>query len=502
MNTKYISSRSVNISVFSLVLGTCEKYWFFHRTRWNIFGIHPKIVIILYIFPAAALSSCSPLLFLFSAAALSSCSPLPFISSAAALSSCSPLLFLFSAAALSSCSPLPFIFSAAALSSYSPLLFIFPAAAMFSCSPLLFLFSAAALSSCSPLSLIFSAAALSSCSPLLFLFSAAALSSCSPLPFIFYAAAALSSCSPLLFIFPAAAISSCSPILIIFPAAAISSCSPILIISPAADLSSRLTLLFVILAAMSFCSPLPLVIPAATLSSCSLLFVLPFATHCPLIVYSAVLFSCSPQVFVFPAAALFCFLFSLLSLCYVLFPSSLFSASCYLFQVVRTNNLRGSAVVQCQSAWLETTGPLVWASPASLLCGPWARHIYPSSVLVKPRKSCFCLTERLLMGCKESNQTKQNLLLPCPLYFLFFVFPTTALYCYSFLFYSCSVNLCSSLLFTFPAATLSSCSSHLCIPYHCSVLILISHSLLQLFHCVPHSLYFMELLHCVCLYYF
>ena len=47
----------------------------------------------------------------------------------------------------------------------------------------------------------------------------------------------------------------------------------------------------------------------------------------------------------------------------------------------------------------------VRASPASLRCGPWARLIYPSLVLVQPKKTCPCLTERLLMGCKESNQT-------------------------------------------------------------------------------------------------
>ena len=38
------------------------------------------------------------------------------------------------------------------------------------------------------------------------------------------------------------------------------------------------------------------------------------------------------------------------------------------------------------------------------LC-PWARHIYPSIVLVQTRKTNPCLTERLLMGRKESNQT-------------------------------------------------------------------------------------------------
>ena len=53
-------------------------------------------------------------------------------------------------------------------------------------------------------------------------------------------------------------------------------------------------------------------------------------------------------------------------------------------------------------------GPWVWASPASLRCGPWARHIYPSLLLVQPRKTRPCLTERLLMGRKESNQTMKR----------------------------------------------------------------------------------------------
>ena len=35
-------------------------------------------------------------------------------------------------------------------------------------------------------------------------------------------------------------------------------------------------------------------------------------------------------------------------------------------------------------------------------------RIYPSFVLVQHRKSCPYITERLLMGHKESNQTKQN----------------------------------------------------------------------------------------------
>ena len=35
-------------------------------------------------------------------------------------------------------------------------------------------------------------------------------------------------------------------------------------------------------------------------------------------------------------------------------------------------------------------------------------HIFPSLVLAQPRKTCSCLTERLLMGRKESNQIKQK----------------------------------------------------------------------------------------------
>ena len=66
-----------------------------------------------------------------------------------------------------------------------------------------------------------------------------------------------------------------------------------------------------------------------------------------------------------------------------------------------------SAVAQWKSAWLETEGQRVQASPASLRCGRWARHNYPSLVLAQPRKTRLCLTERLLMGHKESNQTNQ-----------------------------------------------------------------------------------------------
>ena len=46
------------------------------------------------------------------------------------------------------------------------------------------------------------------------------------------------------------------------------------------------------------------------------------------------------------------------------------------------------------------------ASSGSLCCGPRARHIYPSLVLVQPRKTRPYITERLLMGRKEPNQAK------------------------------------------------------------------------------------------------
>ena len=81
-----------------------------------------------------------------------------------------------------------------------------------------------------------------------------------------------------------------------------------------------------------------------------------------------------------------------------------------------SNESQTSTSISCGGAqWLSGRGldsrPRVRASLASLRCGPWARHIYPSLVLVQPRKTRPCLTERLLMGRKESNQAnKINLL--------------------------------------------------------------------------------------------
>ena len=57
-------------------------------------------------------------------------------------------------------------------------------------------------------------------------------------------------------------------------------------------------------------------------------------------------------------------------------------------------HLHNKNAPQCEPAFcnpvqvvntLETEGPRVRASPASLRCCPWARHIYPSLVLVQPR---------------------------------------------------------------------------------------------------------------------
>ena len=55
----------------------------------------------------------------------------------------------------------------------------------------------------------------------------------------------------------------------------------------------------------------------------------------------------------------------------------------------------------------------VYSLQASLRCGPWARHIYPSLVLVQHRKTRPYTTERLLMGRKESNEKPCRLVITC-----------------------------------------------------------------------------------------
>ena len=65
---------------------------------------------------------------------------------------------------------------------------------------------------------------------------------------------------------------------------------------------------------------------------------------------------------------------------------------------------RSDSVVECLTGdWRAA----IRASPGSLGCGPLARHIYPSLVLVQPRKTCPYISERLWMGGKESKQTNK-----------------------------------------------------------------------------------------------
>ena len=56
----------------------------------------------------------------------------------------------------------------------------------------------------------------------------------------------------------------------------------------------------------------------------------------------------------------------------------------------------------------ETEGSRARASPAPLCC-VLGQDINPSLVLVQPSKTRPFINERLLMGYKESNQTKQNI---------------------------------------------------------------------------------------------
>ena len=63
------------------------------------------------------------------------------------------------------------------------------------------------------------------------------------------------------------------------------------------------------------------------------------------------------------------------------------------------------SVVECLT-W-DRGAPGSSLTGVTVLC-PWAGHINPSLVLVQPKKTCPFITERLLMGRKESNQTKQT----------------------------------------------------------------------------------------------
>ena len=67
-------------------------------------------------------------------------------------------------------------------------------------------------------------------------------------------------------------------------------------------------------------------------------------------------------------------------------------------------HLKGGFTVWSESTLVKM--PHCWKSHVSAHIIPWARHIYPSLVLVQPRKTRPYITERLLVGRKESNQTK------------------------------------------------------------------------------------------------
>ena len=62
------------------------------------------------------------------------------------------------------------------------------------------------------------------------------------------------------------------------------------------------------------------------------------------------------------------------------------------------------SVVECLT---RDRGLQVPASPASLCC-VLEHNINPSLVLAQPRKTCPFITENLLMGLKESNQTNKQ----------------------------------------------------------------------------------------------
>ena len=66
---------------------------------------------------------------------------------------------------------------------------------------------------------------------------------------------------------------------------------------------------------------------------------------------------------------------------------------------------RSGSVVECLTRDRRTAG-----SSLTGVTALWSLSKTHLSylVLVQPRKTCPYITERLLMGCKESNQTKQT----------------------------------------------------------------------------------------------
>ena len=84
---------------------------------------------------------------------------------------------------------------------------------------------------------------------------------------------------------------------------------------------------------------------------------------------------------------------------------SLCSIVRWLYRYLTFQRERSGSVVQCLTRDRGAAGSSLTGVTA--LC-PWARHIHPSLVLVQPRKTCPYITERLLMGHIESNQTNKQ----------------------------------------------------------------------------------------------
>ena len=74
-------------------------------------------------------------------------------------------------------------------------------------------------------------------------------------------------------------------------------------------------------------------------------------------------------------------------------------------QASRKERERSGLVAECLTRDREAAGSSLTGDTAL-----WSlSKTHPSLVLVQPRKTRPCLTERLLMGRKESNQTKKTL---------------------------------------------------------------------------------------------
>ena len=82
-----------------------------------------------------------------------------------------------------------------------------------------------------------------------------------------------------------------------------------------------------------------------------------------------------------------------------------FGSFIYGILIVDNSNF-GSSVVECLTPDRGAAGSSLTGVTA--LC-PRARHINPSLVLFQPRKTRHFITEKLLMGRKESNQIKQTI---------------------------------------------------------------------------------------------